>query len=48
MNIADVINYILVAFKLGVQDGTHVLKHVVVVKDHTFRYVYNLCIELVL
>jgi len=30
------------------EDGTDMLKHIVVVKDHTFRYVCNLCIELVL
>jgi len=30
------------------EDGTDVPKHVSVVRDHTFRYVSNLCIKLVL
>jgi len=30
------------------EDGTDMPKHVSVVRDHTFRYVSNLCIKLVL
>jgi len=50
MNIADVINYILVRSRFGLlsEDGTDVPKHVGMVKDHTFRYVCNLCICLFL
>lgn len=42
VNIANVINYILVSLNIFREDGTDLLKHVGVVKDHTFVYICDL------